>query len=104
MADWYPNSRDEQLHMVKTWNTVFTTRGPEWGIPPAHIAQLVNDAQAAETILNKVKSGERTAAEVVQCNMIFKDMETEARFVKKHQTAITAGTVASQQTPLNFLL
>jgi hypothetical protein len=80
-TDWYPNSRDEQLHMVKTWNTVFTTSGQTWGIPQDHITQLVNGAQAAETILDKVKSGERTTADVVQCNMIFKDMETEARFV-----------------------
>ena len=57
MADWYPNSRDEQLHMVKTWNTVFTTQGQAWGIPQNHITQLANDVQAAETILDKVKSG-----------------------------------------------
>jgi hypothetical protein len=84
MADWYPNSRDEQLHMVKTWNSVFTANGQAWGIPANHITTLGNDAQAADTILNKVKSGERTAADVVQCNMAFKDMETEARFIKKH--------------------
>jgi hypothetical protein len=51
--------------MVKTWNTVFATQGPTWGIPPEHITQLVNDAQAAETILDKVKSGERTATDVI---------------------------------------
>jgi hypothetical protein len=54
------------------------------GRPPEHITQLVNEAQAADIILDKVKSGERTAADVVQRNMIFKDMETEARFTKKH--------------------
>jgi hypothetical protein len=25
-TDWYPNSRDEQLHMIKTWNTIFATQ------------------------------------------------------------------------------
>ena len=94
MADWYPNSRDEQLHMVKTWNAVFVTQGQVWGIPPEHTTQLANDAQAAETILDKVKSGERTAADVVQCNMIFKDMETEARFVKKHYLLLPPLTLA----------
>jgi hypothetical protein len=84
MTDWYPNSRDEQLHMVKTWNTVFATQGPVWGIPQQHITQLVTDAQMAETILDKVKSGDRTPADVVQCNVAFDDMETEARFTKKH--------------------
>jgi hypothetical protein len=70
--------------MVKTWNTVFETKGPGWNIPAAHITQLINDAQAAEAMLDKVKSGERTPADVVQCNLVFGDMETEARFVKKH--------------------
>jgi hypothetical protein len=42
--DWYPTSRDGQLHMAKTWNTVFETKGPGWNIPAAHITQLVNDA------------------------------------------------------------
>jgi hypothetical protein len=83
-TDWYPNSRDEQLHMVKTWNGVFAVKGPEWGLPQTHSAQLINDATEADAILQKVKSGERTAADVVQCNVIFKDMETEARFIKKH--------------------
>jgi hypothetical protein len=32
-TDWYPNSRDAQLHTVKTWNTVFATKGQAWGIP-----------------------------------------------------------------------
>jgi hypothetical protein len=46
---WYPNSRDEQLHMVKTGNTVFATSGRTWGIPQEHITQLVNDEGAART-------------------------------------------------------
>ncbi|MHB9294121.1 hypothetical protein Holit_03247 [Hollandina sp. SP2] len=83
-TDWYPNSRDEQLHMVKTWNTVFAASGQTWGIPQNHITQLVNNTQVAETVLDKVKSGERTAADVVQCNEVFKAMETEAHFIRKH--------------------
>jgi hypothetical protein len=70
------------------------------GYPPGHITQLVNDAQAAETILDKVKSGERTAADVVQCSMIFKDMETEARFTKKHYLLIPLLTLADYATLL----
>jgi hypothetical protein len=80
--------------MAKTWDTVFVAQGPAWGIPPEHITQLASDAQAAETVLDKVKSGERTAAEVVQCNMIFKDMETEARFIKKHYLLMPPLTLA----------
>jgi hypothetical protein len=33
--------------MVKTWNIVFATQGPAWGIPQEHITQLVTEAQAA---------------------------------------------------------
>jgi hypothetical protein len=29
-TDWYQNSRDGQLHMVKTWNGVFATSGQTW--------------------------------------------------------------------------
>jgi hypothetical protein len=32
MADWYQNSRDGQLHMVKTWNTVFAISGQRWQV------------------------------------------------------------------------
>jgi hypothetical protein len=83
-TDWYSRSRDEQLYMVKTWNTVFTTSGQTWGIPQQHITQLVTDEAAAQTTLDKVKSGERTAVSVVECNEAFKEMVTEAHFIKKH--------------------
>jgi hypothetical protein len=83
-TDWYPRSRDEQLHMVKTWNTVFADKGQAWGIPQARITQLAADEAAAQTTLDKVKSGEWTAASVVECNEASKEMETEARFIKKY--------------------
>jgi hypothetical protein len=93
-VDWYGTSREKQLHLVKTWNGVFLVSGAAWGIPQAHITQLANDAQAAETIFDKVKSGERTPVSVVQCNMAFRDMETEARFIKKHYLLIPPLTPA----------
>jgi hypothetical protein len=68
---WYPNSWDEQLHMIKAWNTVLTVQGLIWDIPPNYISQLANDAMAAETILDKVKSGTYTPADKVQCNYVF---------------------------------
>jgi hypothetical protein len=84
MGDWYPGPRDDQLHLIKTWNSVFAANAQAWGIPQNYLTRLAADAQAADAILNKVKSGERTSADVVQCNTIFKDMETEARFIKRH--------------------
>jgi hypothetical protein len=86
--------------MVKTWNTVFAVGGPTWGIPQNHITQLVNDETAVQTILDKVKSGERTAADVVQRNEAFKAMETEARFIKKHFLLIPPLTLADLSTLL----
>jgi hypothetical protein len=70
--------------MVKTWNTVFIASGDVWAIPEERMIQLKNDANAAQLILDKVKSGARTAADVVLCNEVFKSMETEVRFIKKH--------------------
>jgi hypothetical protein len=61
-VDWYGNSRQGQLQLVKTWNGVFLVSGPTWGIPQAHMTQLAEDAQ---TIFDKVKSGERTPVSVV---------------------------------------
>jgi hypothetical protein len=34
------------------------------------------------------KSGERTPISVVECNEVFKEMETEARFIKKHRLLV----------------
>ncbi|MDR2746562.1 MAG: hypothetical protein LBB77_03865 [Treponema sp.] len=93
-TDWYPNSRDAQLHLVKTWNTVFTAKGTGWGIPQERMTQLAADAAASEIILDKVKSGDRTPADVVLCNETFGEMEAEARFIKKHYLLIPPLTLA----------
>jgi hypothetical protein len=84
MADWYFNSRDEQLHMMDTWLSVFQTRAAEWGIPSAQVTTLAADRDRAKAILAVVKSGDRTPASVVECGEAFTDMETEARFIKRH--------------------
>jgi hypothetical protein len=93
-TDWYPNSRDGQLHLVRTWNTVFAVKGAGWNIPAARTAQLADDETAARTILDKVKSGERTPADIVLCNEAFTNMETEARFIKKHYLLVPPLTAA----------
>jgi hypothetical protein len=86
--------------MVKTWNTVFMMSGYTWNIPPERMMQLQNDATAAQTILDKVKSGERTPQSIVECNIAFKSMETEARFIKKHYLLIPPLTLADYPTLL----
>jgi hypothetical protein len=86
--------------MVKTWNTVFAGQGPAWGIPPEHLSQLTNDEHTAQTILDRVKSGDRTPADVVLCNEAFGDMETEARFIKRHYLLAPPLTLADFPTLL----
>jgi hypothetical protein len=75
-------SRDGQIHLVDTWLQVFQTKASAWNIPPANVTSLTTAETNAKNILAVVKSGERTATNVVECNGIFKEMEAEARFIK----------------------
>ncbi|MDR2177056.1 MAG: hypothetical protein LBP20_03320 [Treponema sp.] len=99
-TDWYPRSRDEQLHMVDIWLAVFQTKASAWNIPPANVTSLTTADTNAKNILAIVKSGERTAASVVECNEVFKEMETEARFIKKHFLLLPPLTLADLATLL----
>jgi hypothetical protein len=94
MGDWYQASRDAQIHLAETWLLVFQTKATEWGIPPANVTSLTTALAAAKEILAVVKSGERTAVSVVQCNAAFKELETEARFIKKHYLLVPPLTLA----------
>jgi hypothetical protein len=70
--------------MMETWLSVFRTKALAWGIPPDNVTDLTAALAAAREKLAVVKSGERTAVSVVECNEVFREMETEARFIKKH--------------------
>jgi hypothetical protein len=70
--------------MVETWLSVFQTKATDWNIPVARVTSLTSAMDMARAILAVVKSGERTPASVVECNVAFKDLETETRFIKKH--------------------
>ncbi|MDR2445835.1 MAG: hypothetical protein LBD58_00875 [Treponema sp.] len=83
-VDWYPRSRDAQIHLTDTWIEVFKTKATKWNIPPANVNNLIAANSAAKEKLAVVKSGERTSASVVECNEIFAELEAEARFLKKH--------------------
>jgi hypothetical protein len=93
-TDWYPRSRDGQIHLVETWLSVFQVKAAEWNIPPARVTDLTAALAAAKEILAVVKSGERTAVSVVQCNEAFRELEAEARFIKKHFLLIPPLTLA----------
>ena len=64
------------------------------GYPAANVTDLTAALAAAKEILAVVKSGERTAVSVVQCNAAFKELETEARFIKKRWLLVPPLTAA----------
>lgn len=92
--DWYPRSRDGQIHLVQDWLPVFAAKAALWGIPQDIIASLTAALTAAQEKLAVVKSDERTAASVVECNEVFKELEAEARFIKKHYLLLPPLTLA----------
>ncbi|MDR0645078.1 MAG: hypothetical protein LBG05_09305, partial [Treponema sp.] len=94
MRDWYPPSRDGQIHLVEAWLLVFAVKAALWGIPQTIITSLTAALTAAKEKLAVVKSGERTAASVVECNEVFKELETEARFLKRHYLLLPPLTLA----------
>lgn len=101
--DWFPRSRDKQIQMVETWLLIFATKANEWNIPATRVTELTATKTTAKDILAIVKSGERTPVSVVQCNEAFNEMETEARFIKKHFLLIpplTKADYASLLLPL----
>jgi hypothetical protein len=73
------------------------------GVPKDHIDQLVADEAAADAVLDKVQSGERTPVSIAECNEAFKEMEAEARYIKKHYfiaPPLTTADLASLLLPL----
>jgi hypothetical protein len=84
IKDWYPNSRDGQIHLIETWLKVLAIIATALGIPATNIAALTAALAGAKETLAVVKSGERTAASVARCNAAFKELEAEARYIKKH--------------------
>jgi hypothetical protein len=57
--NWYPRSRDGQIHLVDTWLQMFQTKASAWNIPPANGISLTAADTNAKNILAVVKSGER---------------------------------------------
>lgn len=94
IGDWCPHSRDAQVHLAETWLSVFQTKAEGWNIPSARVTDLTAALSAAKEILAVVKSGERTAVSVVRCNEAFKELEAEARFIKKHYLLVPPLTLA----------
>ncbi|MDR1902692.1 MAG: hypothetical protein LBQ88_10480, partial [Treponema sp.] len=79
---------------------MFQTKATLWNIPPTNVTSLTTAKDAAVSILAVIKSGDRMASSVVECNEAFKEMETEARFIKKHFLLIPPLTLADLPTLL----
>jgi hypothetical protein len=86
--------------MVETWLKVFETKATEWNIPAANVSSLTAAKTTAAAILAVVKSGDRTASSVVECNEAFKEMEAETRFIKRHFLLVPPLTLADLPTLL----
>jgi hypothetical protein len=99
-TDWYSHSRDAQVHLVETWLSEFKTKAEQWNIPAANVKELAATLAVAKDMLAVVKSGERTGVSVVQCNEAFKELETEARFIKKRYLFIPPLTLADLRSLL----
>jgi hypothetical protein len=68
--------------MSDAWLKLLGVKATLWDIPADNITALTAANAKAKAILAVVQSGERTASSVVQCKEAFKELVTEARFIK----------------------
>jgi hypothetical protein len=80
--NWLPGSRDDQLHMAKTWLTVLGVKGAAWSVPQTEITELTALTATAEEKLNAAKSSERTAVVTAECRAAFDALTGKMRFIK----------------------
>jgi hypothetical protein len=63
---------------------VAAARADALGIPHERIVRLTAYLQAAEAALAIVRSSKRSAVDTAHCKLAFKQMEAEARYIKRH--------------------
>lgn len=81
---WLPGKRDDQLFMAKEWSAVLASKGAAWNVPPAEISELGALAAAAEPVLQKAKSTERSQVVTAECRAAFDLLVAKMRFIKKY--------------------
>jgi hypothetical protein len=85
MSDWYPKSRADQIVIVRNWiNIMDADTRAAWSIPAPQFADLGALFGAAQTLLQKAQSSDRTPVITEQCREAFEALETKARFFKGH--------------------
>jgi hypothetical protein len=83
--DWFPASRTEQLFMCLVWiNVMNAETRTRWGIPADHFQTLGTLYAAAQAILQKAQTGDRSPIINEQCREAFAALEAEMRFFKAH--------------------
>jgi hypothetical protein len=84
--DWYPSSRTDQLNMVRNWINIMSPAEVRtaWGIPAAEFQELGTLFAAAQALLQKAQSNERTPVITEQCREAFEALGVKARFFKGH--------------------
>ena len=82
-ADWLSSTRSGQLEMAKNWGILIAVRMALWGILPEDATELQTLTTAAQGLLDKAMSAERTAAVTAQCNEAFDYLKAKMRFIKE---------------------
>jgi hypothetical protein len=84
-TDWLPGPRTEQIIMCRNWIGVMdSATRTAWGIPADQFQDLGLLFAAAQELLQKAKSGERTPVIDEQCREAFAAMTGKMRFFKGH--------------------
>ncbi|MDR2485284.1 MAG: hypothetical protein LBD55_07810 [Treponema sp.] len=81
-SDWVPSRRDDLLSMAKVWLAVLPAKSNEWNIPDSEKAGLETLAAAAEDILAKAKSSDRSPLITALCKDAFDKLTEKMRFIK----------------------
>jgi hypothetical protein len=84
--DWLPGSRADQLVMCKNWISIMSPAEVRtaWGIPTDKFTELGNRFAAAQTLLQKAQSSDRTPVITGQCREAFEALSETQRFFKNH--------------------
>jgi hypothetical protein len=86
-ADWLPGRRADQLVMGKNWISIMSPAEirTRWNISTEEFQELGTRFAAAQALLQKAQSSERTPVITEQCREAFEALVTTMRFFKSHR-------------------
>ncbi|MDR0635447.1 MAG: hypothetical protein LBF87_00015 [Treponema sp.] len=84
-SDWLPTKRMELIVMVRNWIAILIAEiRTAWGIPQAQFTELEQIYTAADELLQKAQSNERSPVITEQCKEAFDALIAKMRFFKAH--------------------